>query len=619
MARSLGIHLQADGFAYALVEGNAKRFQIKTAGSGGLDQASLDPVKGNMGRGLGKAIARAVKAGVKGKVDQVVFSLPSNQSVLRELSLPFSDRDKVQQVLKFEVESELYHLDIDDVICDFVELHDDRATSSLLVSAVPKSHVEETLRIADYAGYEPHTVESDLGALVNAVQAFRSEQPEEEGLQAYLYVGSVNSVLLVMAADGVRAARLLHLGWRELARGMKNGTADPEAGASEGPSQEEDGDRALMLAEDPETGEQAGGEVGEGDEDEEVDEEEDLHRHDPLFGTSPELPLGMTLEAVVEAADSAELGTLLRRMVNEVRRGLAAVAGAQVVKLNLMGAALPGLEEALATRLGVVAAPMSLSAEDEQETGVPADAVAVGAALQGVGAGISPMNFRQEEFRFTRGLERVEGPLTFMLLGVIGLLLIQAVILVQKSRVLKRDLEIMVQDTTGKVSQFNESLSEDEKQEWHIRTDWSQVDLPMRLNSLRIATNKKKTELDKLVGEAGVEMIPSCLRAWKLVHEVLQAEMSSYPDRWIVEYFDFMAMDKSRNEEAHVLSKFSLTLFGDDLQVGNAMDRLIQVLNGKEWVISAENRVLRDADVAGAKNGELEVRIMPAKAKEVGL
>ena len=95
--RSLGISLEPDGFTYALVEGTAKKHTLKLVGGGSF--APLDPEPT-------RALGRAISAGLKkvGKVDRTVLTLPSGGTVLREISLPFSDRDKVEKVLKFEIE-----------------------------------------------------------------------------------------------------------------------------------------------------------------------------------------------------------------------------------------------------------------------------------------------------------------------------------------------------------------------------------------------------------------------------------------------------------------------------------------------------------------------------------
>ena len=59
--------------------------------------------------------------------------------------------------------------------------------------------------------------------------------------------------------------------------------------------------------------------------------------------------------------------------------------------------------------------------------------IAAGAALRGLGRDGSRMNFRQEEYRVTRGIERVEGPLTWMLVGLIAFLLVDFVVMLLRT------------------------------------------------------------------------------------------------------------------------------------------------------------------------------------------
>lgn len=633
MARSLGINLQPDGFAFALAEGSAKKFNLKTSGVGALDAEALDAAKGDPVRAMGKALARALKTeGAGGKVDQVVVTLPSNETVLRELSLPFSDREKVRQVLKFEVESDLYHRDIDDVICDFIEINDDRATASILVSVAPKDHVESGLDIADAAGLEPQTIELDIGALTNYIRSLpRSSREEADGLvEAYLHVGATSSALLVLGEEGVRAIRVIHLGWRELARGLMTGEADAEPLGDAPVLEQGTGPVAESLSEQNEiAGESAPstteiiGELDPADNSEEAveggeegEEAVGLDEHEPLFGSDAALNLNINFTSVLAQASPEVRGALLRRLVSEVRRGLAAVAGAQVGRIHLLGAQLPGLDTALASRLGVPSLRLEVSERFEE-----ADPIALGAALRGLGNTPSQMNFRQEEFRFTRGLERVEGPFTFMLVGLIAYFLVETVILIQKTKVHKNDIQNFINVSVPAVENYNKQFEDDEdmKKDWHVRTDFGHVPLKDRMGNLRAAVARKKTQLDKLVGEAGVELPQSCFKAWQLVHKLLEREMKSYSKRWMVEYFDFVSNDQRRQVDAHVMAKFGFTVFGDQLETADVFDTLIAAFKKESWVMDASSKELKAADTAGAFTGDIEVQISTTKARELGL
>ncbi|RMH04509.1 MAG: hypothetical protein D6702_02985, partial [Planctomycetota bacterium] len=332
MARSLGIHLRPDGFSYVLLDGSARKWSLLGRGEGGLDPDEADPAA---------ALAASLEQGLKGaglrRNDQVVLTLPSNDAVLRELSLPFSDRDKIHQVLKFEVESDLYHLDIDEVVCDYLELADDRATATLLVAAQPKSRIGVALEVAQEAGLDPPVLDLDLGALAVAVGTIPPDPEQPEALQASLYVDSFASLLLVHAPEGLRAARKIPLGWRELGRGLVEEAAaaagEPETAALEVQTADEEaaagGPAAPVEAEEP---------------------AEEAPR--PLFGADAGLPLRLGLDEVLDRCPDEARASFLRRLSAEVRRGLAALGGPTVSRIHLLGADVPGLAEALQQRLG---------------------------------------------------------------------------------------------------------------------------------------------------------------------------------------------------------------------------------------------------------------------------
>lgn len=592
MARSLGLSLQPDGFAFALVEGSAKRYAVKAHGAGGLDEAGEEPAKA-----LGRSVARALKEAGIGRVEHVVVSLPSLQTVLRELNLPFAEREKVREVLKFEVESDLYHRSIEEVVCDFVELRDDRATPTLLVAAVPKADIAAGLEVAAAGGHDPSVMELDLGALLAALHGqFPAAPPaaaEGEAAagehEAFLHIGPFGSLLLVAGPRGIRAARSVRLGWREVAR------VPSAAAAATG--------RPQPVAQPAEAG--AEGQAA----------AEEPPARGPLFGADPALLQELDGRRVLREAKGELLSSLVRRLCAEVRRGLAAVAATPVARLHVLGAELPGLEESLQSRLGVPTARLRLAGAD------PAvDPLALGAALRGLGLGASRMNLRQEEYRHTRGLERLEGALTFALFGLIAWLLVSTVVQVKHIQVLKSDVANLVDDAVRRTEEYNASLDEmpeDARKEWFIPTALSSFDALDRLGILRDRVQKVERKLDELVGEAGVEMPQSCLEAWRLVTEVLAREMQAYPERWMLEGLDLTTVDGTPRRPAHVLVKARLTLFGDDLTVAQKWDALqaaFRALGGVLTVTSEEG--LQAADAAGARTGELEIQLQVLKEAE---
>lgn len=579
MARSLGIHLRPDGYSFALLDGGAKRWSLGAHGSGPLD-AAIDGEAGDPARALASALARALKASGAGKPDQAVLAMPALETVLRELSLPFSDREKIHQVLKFEVESDLYHLDIEEVVCDYLELADERATATLLVAAQPKAVISQAVEIAKDAGQEPPILELDLGALVTAVEATPRDPDAvaENGFEAWFHLDSCSSVLLVRGASGIRAVRKIPLGWRELARGLARD--ERAATVAEHAARAEAGaEQAEILA----------GGAPEGE-----DAPAPPHAPGTLFGADPGLALHLSFAEVMEQAGDVVRAALVRRLLAEIRRGLAALTGATVTRLHLLGPVLPGLAEALEQRLGVPAGPLALggaaAAGNEDEDGAePLDPIAFGAALRGLGWGGSAMNFRQEEFRLARGLERLEGPLTLLLVGLIAFLLVDSVILFKRTRdVLVPDTRRIFAEAEKLIGALNAEKRPEDPESWFIKgvagLDVAEVG---RIGILRSNTARARKALDEMLGEGDLVHPQSCLEAWRLVSGVLQREMeTNHRARWMLESIDFTSVQpRAKDEEPYVEAKFKLTAFGQDVEASQQFDDVLSAFKIQPWVL----------------------------------
>jgi len=589
MATSLGIHLQSHGFDYVLLEGSAKKYSVKSSGG-----AVYRPEDLQNSKLLGKLISDTVKSG---KVDQVVVTLPASGVVMRELSLPFSDREKVMQVLKFEIESELYHLSFEDVIADFIELSDGRATPTLLVSVLQKERVSSALDIMGAADWDPPVITLSHGSLCTALQALpRSASGAEDELETYLEIGSESSLLLLLNQDGtLRGSRALPMGWRELTRGCEIAEAVVEAVAEDEPAEEEAGEEPAAASEESE---------GE-------DETTQL-----ALGGDASLPFGIGLETALEMADEGQIQGFLTRIVKEVRRALVAL-GSQAGPVYLLGASIPGLEEHLQARLGREVAPLSLGLDGSQ--GEEPSAVALGAAMRGIGVDTAAMNFRQEEFRYARGLERIEGSLTLALVGLIVFFAFELAINLKVAQRYKIDSNAIYARANAKIEALNTKVREDEEypDAWIIKNNFAGTDVSEanRINLLSSNMMKAKKQLDELMGEADLEMPPSCLEAWRLLMLFLEDEMSDYEGRWMIESFAFNSIDARSKEDSHVNVKFGITIFpdGSGSFIGR-FDRLLANLKAEPWTMGSPSLPsTENAAVEGAKTGIVSVKILAGK------
>jgi Tfp pilus assembly PilM family ATPase len=614
--RSLGISLRPDGFSFAVCDGSLKKYTVAASGSGLLPSDSSDPV-----RDLGKALAAALKSGGASKYDKVTIAAPGITSPLRELSLPFSDREKIMQVLKFEVESELYHLDIDDVVCDFLELHDERATTTLLVASQPKSDIQTTLDILSTAGVDAALLDVDFGALAAYLPSIPTVGLAIEGegeelslaeradqLHGLLHIGPYSSVLMVFSARGPRAVRLLHVGYRELGRGLE-GEGPPEVHAE--PVVEGRDENDLHAAESAEA---AANEAIE--ELMESTELEDSVDAEALWGVDGSLPTGYELEVLLEEASPDAVAELRRRIVAEVRRGLLA-SSLKLESVTIAGALLPGLDEQMQQRLAI---PVRM-----HESEANACPIAIGAGLRGLGDKTSPMNFRQEEFRFTKGLERIEGPLTFALVSLIAYFVLAGVVdyKVGSAKMTSAaglgDRNSLLTLTAYEVDQLlNENMPEGAPENWRVRTNFEGVDIPREEHIIRLrnGVTKAAKDLDEMLGTSeAIELPKSCLDAWRLVSDVLKRELDER-ERWMLEDLTMNYVKKSSRVEAHVEVKMQLTIFGES---ATALGEGLQTtLRNSEWSVGqVENNGWEPIKDGVGRFSTITLRVDPEKGSEL--
>lgn len=598
MATSLGIHLRADGFSFALLDGSAKKPALKAAGEGVFPAAGMEP------KALGKLIADAVKLR---KADHLTICVPSQRVVLRELSLPFQEREKVLQVLKFEIESELYHLNVDEVIADFVPLEGERATPSLLVGVMPKRHIKQSLDIIEGAGWDPATISVSYSGFASAVGAMAPKLAGEEELAkgidaaplAFVYLGADETLLALTGPTGqLRALRTLPIGWLEMVRDL----AAPAAAA------------ASAAAPAPEPVPAPSAETMKGSEEAESPPS-------ALFDADPALPVGLGLSEALELAGHTRASALCKRLANEIRRGLAAMqAGATVI--HLAGAALPGLDEALTARLGIPAQRL----RHPQEAFARADLISLGAAWEGLAGAGNTMNFRQEDFRYARGLERVEGPFTLALVGLIAWFVIDSGVNLKQAMHLKSESDRIYVAANARVEDLNKRVRDDEDypDDWLIKNDLKGLDIAARerINQLDARVKAARKQLDELMGQSDLEMPPSCLEAWRLLMNFLEKELGAYPDKWLVESFDFVSVDRGRGgsgAQPHVEAKFSLTLKSEDAErIAATFDRIDRGLREQPWCVDAPSiPTTESCKVGPGKTAPITVKISTARAPEV--
>lgn len=364
MARSCGIRFGQRHASLVLLEGSAKKPKLRA-------HLEVEVAPGEEDA-LG-SLADALKAAAKGQKikvtdEHVQLALDSGLAAFRPLSLPFADKAKVEEVLKFEIESRLPQWDIDEVVCDFHVRRSTPVESDLLVIALKKADVKARIDASARAGFEPHEVEIVATTLFEAAR--HAGLLAADAAQLLVHIGERTSTLVVVEGGRLASMRALQLG---LGAAASSAEADP---AAEGETAAE---APIAAANDPERQKVVA---------------ERLTRE--ILRT---LSAGQREHAI---AAVYLCGTEMADLVAFDNEGNASgphveIAGVPIAPLDALRESAPELS--LAERLRLVPA--------------------FGAALHGLGAnGLTP-HLRREELRYAGKFERLEVPL-----GVLGLFLL---------------------------------------------------------------------------------------------------------------------------------------------------------------------------------------------------
>ncbi|MEZ6018817.1 MAG: pilus assembly protein PilM [Planctomycetota bacterium] len=357
MARSCGLRLGPRRFELVVLDGSAKKHKISAYYAGEFDTDVEDPVAHAV-----ELLKDAAKAHRIPK-ENLGLVIDSGSAAFRKIELPFAEKSKLEQVLKFEVESDLPQWNIDEVVVDFHVLQEVDGGSELLVTAVPKADVGAAIKMCERAGLEPLEVQLESSAIFNAATSANICGPEDA--QLLVHVGDLATTVVVVDGGVVREMRVIHIGalTHELA----------------------------LVAENNAEGE---GEEGEAE----------IKKPDPV-----------EVHRRVEQA--------LQRIRRELGRTLAAASANRPIEaIYVCGVELPGL-----IGEPIMDVPVYVLDCFEEDGGQPVDGfgqlvAAYGAAITQLGGGAMQPRLRREDLAFTGAWERMEFPLAVaaMLLAMLG-------------------------------------------------------------------------------------------------------------------------------------------------------------------------------------------------------
>ncbi len=153
------------------------------------------------------------------KADRVVASLPGRNVSARIITLPFSDRKKIDQTLPFEIEG-LIPLPLEDILLDYEVLEKTPEGAKVLVLFTEKALLEPHLDLLKEAGIDPNVILPSSVALANLWKEVSSAEQEPFAVVDF---GESETALCVVHDGGVRYGRAWAPGSSALTKTIQDG------------------------------------------------------------------------------------------------------------------------------------------------------------------------------------------------------------------------------------------------------------------------------------------------------------------------------------------------------------------------------------------------------------
>jgi len=336
--------------------------------------------------------------------NRVVAALDSGDAILREVSLPFKGDDQIRKTVRFEMESLIHNYTIEQLVVSHYKTGETEKGSLLLAAAVPKTVIEKRLKLFQTAGVDPVALDLDVAAVINAMLHAGAIATDEPLLLVH---GTPKFTKLVFIEErrprSIRTIRFSMAGSPEVAAAAaaKPGNAPTETGELV----------PLVMVSESDTGEGPGFDQLPPDHQSALIGilSKEISRF-LLANASSSSPAHILLSGDFEADGAAEM--------------LESATRIPVKTVDLVQAVSPGAKDISSTAR--IAVPLGL-------------------ALKGVGIDALGMDFRQEEFQYTKRFEALKTTLLVTVELVIVLLAAIALHFYFK----KKDIDVAMKSITN--------------------------------------------------------------------------------------------------------------------------------------------------------------------------
>ncbi len=212
MPRAVGLDIGSRTIKVVEVSGTAKSFKVHRVAIRDIPpprpptEEDAPPVPPEL---IAGNVVKEIFEELKLPKDDVCASFAAGESMIREITVPFTEDDQIRKVVKFEAENHLHSHSVEDVVVNWIKTGQARDGSRLVVFASPKELLAAAVGTIRGAGIEPSSMDLDATAVFTA---YAGAGVFEEHPNVVLIDVGARSTTLMLVTDGkpqtIRSFRL---------------------------------------------------------------------------------------------------------------------------------------------------------------------------------------------------------------------------------------------------------------------------------------------------------------------------------------------------------------------------------------------------------------------------
>ena len=378
MAKAVGLDIGSHSCKVVVIEGGPKGAKV-------LRYAEHEYPRADGGVLTPAAVLETLKktlSEAKAPKQVVCFSMPAEECILREITVPFSQDEQIRKVVRFEFEPHLHNAAIEDVVLDFIKTGPARGGTRLLIFACHKDRLTKRLEQLRQVGVDPLHVDIGMASLFNVAHA--AGVFEEHPNCLIIDIGARTTKAVYVQDAALKVARSIRLGANAVRQRLST-DLEGETQAIDDALEDAQGAEGLAL---------------------------------PPEGIADTMQIVQSVKDLENSVARTHQSDFMARVLRETQRTLPGIGDERRptrVYLTGGGANHAHARQRISDHFGVEvedlpvtsAVSHKLSPEKARQLQT-SGAVAVGAALKVLGIDAANIDLRQDEFKFARTFDQLK-------------------------------------------------------------------------------------------------------------------------------------------------------------------------------------------------------------------